>query len=128
MKAKDIMTAGIISIKKDASVEDAMKAMIERRVTSLIIEKGGENDHYGILTRKDIVNKVVANNKDPKKVKVSEIMSEPLLCISLDFTAENIARLMQKTGVRRFPVIEDGHIVGMVSNSDIMRAITLECI
>ncbi len=122
------MTAGIISIKKDASVEDAMKAMIERRVTSLIIDKEGENDHYGILTRKDIVNKVVANNRDPKKVKVSEIMSEPLLCISQDFTAENIARLMQKTGVRRFPVIEDGQIVGMVSNSDIMRAITLECI
>jgi len=128
MKAKDIMTKGVISIKRDATVKDAMKMMLERRVTSLIVEKEKEYENFGILTRKDIINKVIALSRDPSNVKVRDIMSEPLLCISPEFSVENIARLMEKTNIRRFPVVEDDKIIGLVSNSDIMRAVTIEII
>jgi len=120
------MTTGVISIDRDASVEDAMKKMFERRVTSLIIKKKKKNDNVGIVTRKDIINAVIAENKDPEKMKVEDIMSEPLLSVSPDFSIENLSRLMAKTNLRRFPVVEDDKIIGVVSNSDIIRAVTIE--
>jgi len=126
MKAKDIMTTGVISIDRDASVEDAMKKMFERRVTSLIVEKKKEADNVGIITRKDIINAVIAESRDPKKMKVEDIMSEPLLSVSPEFSIENLSRMMSKTNLRRFPVVEDDKIIGVVSNSDIIRAVTIE--
>ena len=126
MNANEIMTRGIMTIKKDAAVAEAMKTMVDRRVTSLVVEKDFDSDVYGIITRKDIVNKVIAYGKDLKKTKVSDIMTEPLITISPDMSIENIARLMAKTDIRRFPVMEGNKIIGMVSNSDILKAIALE--
>jgi len=126
MNANEIMTRGIMTIKRDASVIEAMKQMVDRRVTSLIVEKEGEKGVYGIITRKDIVNKVIAYGKDLETTKVSEIMSEPLMTISPEMGIDTIARLMAKTDIRRFPVMEGNKLVGMVSNSDILKAIALE--
>ncbi|HDH41770.1 MAG TPA: CBS domain-containing protein [Candidatus Altiarchaeales archaeon] len=126
MNANEIMTRGVMTIKRDASVMEAMKQMVDRRVTSLIVEKESEHGVYGIITRKDIVNKVIAYNKDLKNTKVSEVMSEPLMTISPDMSIETVARLMAKTDIRRFPVMEGNKLVGMVSNSDILKAIALE--
>jgi CBS domain-containing protein len=125
MNAGDIMTHGIISLKRGASVAEAMDLMVSRRVTSLIVEKEDKNGVYGMVTRKDVVNKVIAYGKDVKKTKVSEIMSEPLLTISPEMSLETIARLMSKTNMRRFPVMVGDEIVGMVSNSDILKAVAL---
>ncbi len=115
-----------MSIGRDASVMDVMIKMVERRVTSFIVEKEDEQGVYGIVTRKDIINKVIAYGKDPREVKVHEVGSEPLMAISPDMSVETIARFMAKTNIRRFPVMVDGELVGMVSNSDILKAIALE--
>jgi len=122
-KAYDIMTRGVMTISRDAKISEAIKTMIERRITSLIVESDGL---YGIVTRKDIVNKVVAHRRDPDKVKVKEIMSEPLMVIPPDMEMEDIALLMAKTDVRRFAVVGDNGLIGLVSNSDILRAYALE--
>jgi len=126
MNANEIMTRGVMTIKRDAPVMEAMRQMVDRRVTSLIVEKESERGVYGIITRKDIVNKVIAYNKDLKTTKVSEIMSEPLMTISPEMSIDTVARLMAKTDIRRFPVMEGNKLVGMVSNSDILKAIALE--
>ena len=120
MKAKDIMKTEIISIERDASVEDAMKKMFERRVTSLVVPKEKKQDNVGIVTRKDVINSVIAENKNPKKTRIADIMSEPLLSVSPDFSIENLARLMAKTNLRRFPVVEDDKIIGIITRSDAM--------
>ena len=125
MIASEIMTKGVITINRNATVKEALEKMINRRITSLIVEKEDEDEVYGIVTRKDIINKVVAYEKDPEDVKVSEIMSEPLMTISPGMGVHNIARLMSKTNIRRFPVMSEDKIVGMVSNSDILKAIGL---
>jgi len=123
MNANEIMTRGVMTIKRDASVMEAMKQMVDRRVTSLIVEKESERGVYGIITRKDIVNKVIAYNKDLKTTKVSEVMSEPILTISPDLSIETVARLMAKTDIRRFPVMEGNKLIGLISNSDILKTI-----
>ena len=127
MKTREVMTMGIVTIEADDSVADAMKKMLDRRLTSLIVEEEGGATH-GILTRKDIIGKIISDRKDPRKVKVCEIMSKPLLIVSPDLDTKYIARLMAQTNVRRFGVIEDGKLIGVISNSDVLRAETLRIV
>jgi len=126
MYVHEIMTRGVITVEREASVADAMKKMMDRRVTSLLVERGGDFDEYGMITRKDIVSKVIAPGKNPYEVKIGNIMTAPLLNINSNIRVENVARLMSKTGIRRFPVLDNGQVIGLVSNSDIMKAYTLE--
>ncbi|HDH41772.1 MAG TPA: CBS domain-containing protein [Candidatus Altiarchaeales archaeon] len=119
MNVSDIMKRNVVKIGRDAPARDAMKIMIENDIGSLLVEKGSD---YGIVTRKDIVNKVIARGKDPMEVKVKDIMTEPILTVSSDMSITETARLMAKTNVRRFPVVDDGKLVGIVSNSDILRS------
>jgi CBS domain-containing protein len=121
MNVKDIMKKDVVEIKRDATALDAMRIMIEHDIGSLLVD--GKNK-FGIITRKDIVNKVIAYGKDLSEVKVGEILNEPILTISSDLSLKEAARLMAKTNVRRFPVMENGDIIGLISNSDILRAVS----
>ncbi|HDH41771.1 MAG TPA: CBS domain-containing protein [Candidatus Altiarchaeales archaeon] len=123
MNVRDVMRRNVITIDPDASIMDSMRKMVNERITSLIVEKPTDKSVYGIITRKDIVNKVIAYNKDLKNTKVSEVMSEPILTISPDLSIETVARLMAKTDIRRFPVMEGNKLIGLISNSDILKAI-----
>ena len=122
MNVRDVMRKDVITIDPDASIADAIMKMTNDMITSLIVGTG-DGSVYGIITRKDIVNKVIAYDKDLKATKVSDVMSEPILSISADQTVEAVARLMAKTDIRRFPVMEDSKLIGLVSNSDILKAI-----
>ena len=117
------MRKEVITIHPDTTVYNAAKKMFEEDITSLVVKETDKESIYGIITRKDIVNKVISCEKDIQKVKVSEIMSEPLMTISGDTSIENASRLMAKVDVRRFPIMDDGKIVGILSNSDIIRSI-----
>lgn len=117
----EVMTQGVISIREEASVEEAIKTMGERHVSCLIVEKKDETDIDGIVTRKDIINKVVGIGRDIKKTKVSEIMSKPLMTVNPQMDVMCVARLMAQANVRRFPVRQNDTIVGIISNSDIFR-------
>jgi len=118
MEIKDIMVTDIAKIKADATVAEALLKMRKLGVTSLIVETTGD---YGIITRKDIIHRVVAMDKDVKKTRVSEVMSIPLLYVTDDQRIQDVARLMAKTNIRRFPVKSKNNLVGLVSNSDIMK-------
>lgn len=123
---KDVMTMGVISIDENATVEEAMKTVVERHVSCLIVEKSSEDDIDGIVTRKDIITKVVGLDYDPKKVKVADIMTKPLMTVTPQMDMMHVARLMAKTNVRRSPVRENDNIVGIISNSDIFRAYVMD--
>jgi len=119
MNVRNIMCKDILKVGKKESVKTAMTLMVEHDVGSLLIDEGAE---YGILTRKDIVNKVIAYGKDPAKVKVTEVFTFPVLTVSPDMSVKEAARLMSKANVKRFPVVEKGVLVGILSNSDILKA------
>ena len=121
MKSRDIMTKDVAMIEEGNSVATAINTMTEKKVSSLIVNRLDEDDSYGIVTRRDVVNKVVAQALDPNKMKVAEIMTKPLLTISPNLPIKHIAKLMVHTGVRRMPVFDGHQIIGIVSNSDIFR-------
>jgi CBS domain-containing protein len=122
-KAGDVMTGEVISIEGTATVADAVRMMKERKVSSLFVNRRGQEDAWGIVTRKDVVNKVVDPGKDPAEVKVFEIMSKPLITVSPGLALKYCARLFHTAGIRRAPVFDGKEIIGILSNTDIFNAI-----
>jgi len=124
-KAGDVMTKGIICIDGTATVADAIKLMREKKVSSLFVSRRSQEDAWGIVTRKDVVCKVVDPGKEPAEVKVFEIMTKPLITVSPGLALKYCARLFNAAGIRRAPVFDGKEIVGILSNTDIFNAIQL---
>jgi CBS domain-containing protein len=124
-KAGGVMTKYVFYIDGDKSVADAIKEMREERLSSLIVNGKTPDDTWGIVTRKDVVSKIVAPGKDPKTVKVSEIMSKPLVTVSPDLSVKDCAQLMRTKGIRRVAVFDGKEIVGLLSNTDIFNDIKI---
>jgi len=122
----EVMTRGVITIGEEESVALAMKTMVERHVSSLIVKKKDDADVYGIVTRKDIIHSVVGRGNDPKDIKVADVMTKPVMTITPGMDVVAAAKLMEKTRVRRFPVVENNVLVGLISNSDIFRAYVMD--
>lgn len=124
-KAGDVMTKDVVSIDGMATVADAVRLMRDNKVSSLFVNRRGIEDAWGIVTRKDVVCKVVDPGKDPNGVRVFEIMSKPLVTVSPGLALKYCARLFNSTGIRRAPVFDGKEIVGILSNTDIFNSIEL---
>lgn len=122
-KAADVMTKKVVFIDGKKTVADAIRLMREKKVSSLVVNRRGQEDAWGMMTRKDVVQKVVDPGKDPNDVKVFEIMTKPLVMVSPGLTLKYCARLMHHAGIRRAPVFDGKEIIGLLSNTDIFSAI-----
>jgi CBS domain-containing protein len=106
MKAADIMTKDVVTIRGSATVAEAVDLMKKKRLRALIVERRHDQDAYGILSETDIVYNVTAYGRDPKQVRVYEIMTKPCIVVNPDLGVEYVARLFANTGIRRAPVIK----------------------
>lgn len=112
----------IVSVDVNTKVKDAAKIMVQKAIGSLIINKEGEP--FGMVTDMDLVDKIVAAGADPSRVTVGEIMTVPLATIDVDASLVDASRRMVEKQVKRLAVSESGRIVGIVSQTDIVREIT----
>lgn len=119
MKAADIMTPVVVTLRGADTVEKAITLMTEQNLRTLIVERRRDKDAYGIITETDIVYKVTAYGKDPKRVRVYEIMTKPCLVVNPDLDVEYVSRLFANFGVHQAPVIKD-KLLGVISVTDIL--------
>jgi CBS domain-containing protein len=119
MKAADIMTTDVVTIRGSATVAEAVATMNDLCLRALIVERRHDQDAYGIVTETDIIYKVAALGKDPATVRVYEIMTKPCIVINPELGVEYVARLFANTGIRRAPVIKDT-LLGIISVTDIL--------
>lgn len=119
MKAEDIMTKDVVTIRGSATVAEAVGLMKEKGLRALVVDRRYDDDAYGIVTETDIVYKVTAYGKDPRQLRVYEIMSKPCIIVDPNLSVEYVARLFANTGIRRAPVIQ-GKLLGIVSVTDIL--------
>ena len=119
MKASDIMTTDIVTVRGSTTVAEAVQLMKDKKTRALIVERRESDDAYGIVTETDVTYKVVAFGLDPKAMRVYEIMSKPCIVVNPDLCVEYIARLFANTGIHFAPVIKDT-LLGTVSVSDIL--------
>jgi signal-transduction protein with cAMP-binding, CBS, and nucleotidyltransferase domain len=123
IKAKDLMTKDVKYIQGDATIKETLIRMKVEGVSSFIVERKDHDDAYGIVTRKDIVTKVVETGRDLDYTKVKEIITKPLLMVSPGLGIKYVVRLMQMANVRRATVFDGKEIVGIISNTDIINAL-----
>lgn len=119
MKVSDIMTRDVVTIPNFALVSHAVKLMRQRRIHALIVDRNHDQDAYGIVTATDIVAKVTAFGRDPKRIRVHEIMNKPCIVLNPDLGVEYAARLLTTTGIHSAPVIQ-GELLGLLSVTDIL--------
>jgi CBS domain-containing protein len=121
--AQEIMTKDVATIHPHTSVAEAIQRMRERRVGSLLVEQVSPSDTWGIITQTDVVQRVVARDKDPAQVEVAEVMSKPISIVRPDTPLQECARVMGREHIRRVFVFEKHKVVGVVSASDIFETL-----
>lgn len=111
-----------VNINDNPSALDVAKLMAKHRIGSIVVTEGNNKNPVGLVTERDIIKKVTAQNKSADQVAVRHIMSSPVITVqsidSIDTAAETIA----ENRIKRLVVLEqDGSMVGILSVSDIAK-------
>ncbi len=115
----EVMSHHPVVVGPEATVAEAAVVMRDRDVGSILVI--ADSKPMGIVTEKDLVTKVVARDVLPSKVKVTEIMSSPVVSIDPLTEVTEAARKMASLHIRRLPVVKGGDLLGMLTEADILR-------
>jgi predicted transcriptional regulator len=120
---KDVVkTFEMPMIERDATAYAAIKMMMEQNRWSLLVPRKNKSDAYGIVTKKDLITKVVAEGKDPSRVKVKDVMSKPLVILTnLSLDVRWVAKAMANSGVSTIVVFDKGDFYGYVTEGCILE-------
>lgn len=118
-KVKDLMSNKIIAVLPSDSVMEVAFLMSEHHIGAVPVVSAGEIK--GMVTDRDIVLRCVAQNKNTKDIKASEIMSDNIAFVTPDQSINDAAEIMANEQIRRLPVLTDGYISGIISLADIAR-------
>ncbi len=114
----EVMNKAVIVMDINSSIPAIAKEMISRNAGSVIIT---ENDKaLGIITERDFVKGIVTEDKKPSEVKASEILSTPLITVEPKTSIVEASEIMLKANIKRLPVLENGRLIGVISNTDIL--------
>ena len=152
MLVKDVMSENVITISPEESIRDAIEKMAKNNVSGLIVV---ENEKVvGIISESDVIKflssgfpeiktpinvtlsilqvlesgiKIMNEVKKIGKLKVKDLMNKRVFSVKPEDTVLEAARIMSKKDVRRLPVIdENGKLVGVISRTDILKALVKE--
>ena len=111
--------AGIVSVAPDDSVYDALVLMAEKNVGAVVVLEGHKLD--GILSERDYARKVILLGKSSKEIQVREIMTHKVLCVTPAHKVDECMEMMTEKRCRHLPVVEDKHVIGMLSIGDLVK-------
>ena len=121
--AVDVMTKHVVRIEPNSTVAQAIEQMKEWNVSSLLVKRESDMDTWGFMTETDLIEKVVARGLDPEELNVHQIMSKPVITVSPKSSLQECAALLSRADIRRVLVYDGNEIVGIVSSSDIFKAL-----
>ncbi|ADB57456.1 CBS domain-containing protein [Archaeoglobus profundus] len=119
VKVGDAMVREIVSVDYRTPVKEVVRIMGQRKIGSVLVSRNGEI--YGIFTERDLVSKVLLEGSLDDDV--GKYTSTPLITVSLDYDLKEATRIMSDMKIKRLVVVEDGKIVGILTASDVVRAI-----
>jgi len=115
---KEAMKMNPISVKTKTNVKEVAELMRKHKIGNCIVI---DEKPIGIITESDIVKKVVAKDLKASKIPVENIMSTPLLIAEPYISIEEAVKIMGKCNIRRLPVLENGKLIGIITQKDISR-------
>lgn len=118
MPVKEIMTRDVVTVDINNNVPQLAQHMLNYKVGSVIITD--KEQPVGIVTERDIVKKIVSKNLRPDDISIKELMTTPLISIpSTEDVTETMHRMV-KMEIRRLPVVENGKLVGIITDTDLL--------
>jgi CBS domain-containing protein len=120
LRVEDVMRASVVTIDGKYTARQAAKMMDYRGVSSLVVVS--KKKLAGIVTEKDLCTRLVAKGGDAEKVKVADIMTQPVVIVRPDSLLESAIQVMLTQGIKKLPVLggEFGEdLVGMLSLTDV---------
>ncbi len=120
VRVRDVMKHHYDLVDGMTTVKDALSKMRHIETKCLIVDKRHPDDEYGIVLISDIAKSVLAVDRAPERVNVYEVMSKPVIAVDPEMDIRYCARLFDKFGLSRAPVIEDGKLIGIVSFTDMV--------
>lgn len=143
MIASDVMTRNVLSVPPDCSIEEAAKQMLERGVSGLFVVDT-KGDLVGVITEGDMLRRgeigterqrswwlrmlvspgrQAADFTRANARHVRDVMTQEVVCAASDAPLEDVVATMEAKNVKRVPITEGGRVVGVISRSDLLRAL-----
>lgn len=119
MRVSELMTKYVLMVEPELRVIDAISRMLEHNFRCVIVARMNPYKELGLVTRFDIMEKVIGKGLDPLRVRVSDIMEKPVIFIDADDSVREAARLMGENQICNLPVKKDGKVVGVIGSTDI---------
>ena len=124
MKVEEAMIKNVVTLQQDVSAYDAVKLMNENRIGCLVVLQYGQV--VGIITERDMLERVLEKCKNPKETNITEIMTKRVIVGKPDMQLAEAAKLMFEKKVKKLPIVEGNHLVGLVTLTDLARMASLD--
>jgi CBS domain-containing protein len=119
-KIRNLMVKEVITLEAHASVYQAVKLMNENKIGCLVIVRNGKI--VGILTERDLLERVLEKCKNPKETNVFDVMTSHVITGNPDMESPEATHIMFENKVKKLPLVEGNKLVGIVTLTDIARA------
>ena len=123
IKAKDYMTANLVTLSPDTSVMEAIRILLDKGISGApVVDKMGRL--VGLLSEKDCMRVAThAGYYGEAGGKVSEFMSPDVITVEGDTSVIEIAKMFMEKPFKRYPVVDDNRLIGSISRRDVLKAI-----
>ena len=110
------------TVTPEATAAEALVKLVESDFIPLLVPRKDRTDAYGIVTKHDILCKVVAEGRDPREVRVSEIMAKPLIIVNdLTMDLRWASKMMHRCGIAALAVLDKGEFYGFITDRCIIE-------
>ncbi len=116
-QVRDIMEKNVITIPLDKTALDAAKVLKEKKISFLIVVR--DDKPLGIITERDIVRKIAAEDKTASSIKLESIMSAKFKWVEPSTTVDSAVQKMINSNIRRLVVLENEKLVGVITQTDL---------
>ncbi|HEX7007509.1 MAG TPA: CBS domain-containing protein [Alphaproteobacteria bacterium] len=143
MRARDIMTTSVVTVSPETRVPDIARVLLERRISALPVVDGAGRV-IGIVSEGDLMHR--AENKTERRrswwldlissadtlaedyvkshgLTAKDVMNAPVISATPDASLAELATLLERHGIKRVPILENGALVGIVSRADLLRGL-----
>lgn len=126
LKAGKVADKTFVSLDENTLVADTAKTMYERKECTIIVTRNDPETRsripVGIITERDIIYRIVAQNRGPFKVMLKDVMSTPLVTIDSEASAEQALSVMKENDISRLPIVnKKGIIIGLLTMKMLVR-------
>ena len=129
-RVRDIVDTAFVTLDENTLVAEAAKALYTQERCTIVVThldtSTGQRTPVGIITERDIIFRVVAQNRGPFNVTLKDMMSTPIINIDVDKSVEEAMAILNKYKINRLPVVHDSSIIGILITGIIMSNVSIE--